>query len=322
MTHHDHGAFGWAVFDALVVLVLSVAAAGYAVGLWASRHRGPWPVRRTVAWYAGLVCAGAGLVGPIAAAARESFTAHMGGHVLLGMAAPVCLVLAAPVTVALRALPVESARALSRVLRRRWVRVVSHPVVAATLSAGGLWMLYTTDLYPLMHASVLVHAVVHAHVLLAGYVFTTSLIGVDPDPHRASIRLRSVVLIVFVAAHSVLAKWLYAHPPAGVEAADARVGAQLMYYGGDVVDVTLIVLLLAGWYTATRPREAAMAPRPAPWARNGAAGTARRRPAGPGGPSTTDSSKVSTSASTRAGRRAPEGEPCCSWPDDAGFHSR
>lgn len=63
------------------------------------------------------------------------------------------------------------------------------------------------------------------------------------------------MLVAFVAAHSILAKWLYAHPPPGVEPRDAEVGAQLMYYGGDVVDVTLILLLCLGWYRATRPRE-------------------------------------------------------------------
>ena len=105
------------------------------------------------------------------------------------------------------------------------------------------------------HTSVLLHGVVHAHIFLAGYVFTAALVGVDPDPHRATVPVRAAVLVVFIAAHSVLAKWLYAHPPAGVEAVDGQAGAQLMYYGGDVVDVTLIVLLLGGWYTATRPRE-------------------------------------------------------------------
>lgn len=257
MMGHDSGVPGWSAFEAVVVLVLTVAAAGYAAGLWASRHRGRWPPHRTAAWLAGLVCAGAGLVGPIAAAARESFTAHMLGHLLLGMLAPLCLVLAAPVTVALRALPVRSARALSRALRGRCVRVVSHPAVAATLNAGGLWLLYTTDLYHLMHASLPVHAAVHLHLALAGYVFTAAIVGIDPSPHRASVTVRSAVLIVFVAAHSVLAKWLYAHPPTGVDLADARAGAQLMYYGGDVVDIALIVLLLHGWYTATRPRATA-----------------------------------------------------------------
>lgn len=253
---HGADALGWAWFDALVVLVPVAAAAGYAAALWASRGRSPWPAHRTVAWCAGWACAGAALTGPLATAARTSFTAHMTGHLLLGMLAPLLLVLGAPITLLLRALPVRRARSLTRVLRTPAVRVVTHPVVAAVLHAGGLWLLYTTDLYQLMHTSLPLHGLVHAHILLAGYVFTASLVGVDPDPHRASVQVRSAVLIVFIAVHSILAKRLYAHPPAGVDSVDGQVGAQLMHYGGDVVDVTLIVLLFTGWYTATRPRPA------------------------------------------------------------------
>src|SRR5690606_7665653 len=191
-----------------------LAAAGWATGLWAARHRGPWPAHRKVLWCAGLLCAGTALVGPLAGAARSSFTAHMAGHLLLGMVAPLLLVLAAPVTLALRALPAPSARRLVRLLRTPFVRVVAHhPVVAAVLNAGGLWLLYTTDLYRLMHRSVLVHALVHAHVLLAGWVFTASVVGVDPDPHRAPVNVRATVLVLFVAALSLLGKWLYVHPP-------------------------------------------------------------------------------------------------------------
>jgi putative membrane protein len=260
---HGHGAgdgsgrlTGWELLDVVVVLALLGAAGLYLSALVLARSRSPWPVRRTVLWLLGLACVGAALVGPLATAARDSFTAHAAGHLLLGMLGPLLLVLAAPVTLALRALPVTAARALVRVLRTPVVRAVTHPVVAATLDAGGLWLLHGTDLFARMHASPALHAAVHLHVLLAGYLFTASVVGRDPDPHRASVRVRSAVLVVFVAAHSVLAKRLYAQPPAGVDPADARVGAQLMYYGGDVVDVTLVVLLLGGWDAATRPRTA------------------------------------------------------------------
>lgn len=257
IVHGGHAitdALGWILFDGLVILALAVAAVGYTAALRASSGRARWPMMRTASWYAGLICAGAALIGPLAKAAHTSFSAHMVGHLLLGMVAPLLLVLAAPVTLALRALPVATARALTRFLRTPYVRVITHPVVAAVLNAGGLWVLYTTDLYPAMHGSVLLHALVHAHIFLAGYLFTASLVGIDPDPHRASMAVRCVVVIGFVAAHSALAKWLYAHPPAGVGAADGRVGAQLMYYGGDVVDVAIIVLLFSGWYATTRPR--------------------------------------------------------------------
>jgi putative membrane protein len=260
--HHAAGSVdAWAVMDLVVALILVAAGAAYGVALVLSHVRRPWPRARTGLWFLGLACAGVGLVGPLADAARSSFTVHMVGHLLLGMLAPLLLVLGAPVTLLLRALPVTAARRLARVLRSPAVRVVTHPVVALTLNAGGLWVLYATDLYAAMHDSALVHGGVHAHVVLAGYLFTASVVGVDPDPHRASVPTRSAALVLFVTAHSVLAKWLYAHPPAGVPTAEGRAAAQLMYYGGDLVDIVLIVLLLAGWYrSGSRIRHSAPLP--------------------------------------------------------------
>ncbi|MDR7385036.1 cytochrome c oxidase assembly protein [Promicromonospora iranensis] len=254
MTDHHHSQdLGTTPWDVLTVLVLAAAAAGYAVALVASRRRSPWPTHRTALWYLGLACAAAAL-GPVASAARTSFTAHMLGHVLLGMLAPLLLVLAAPVTLLLRALPVDRARTVTGILRSPWARVVSHPVTASLLNAGGLWLLYTTELFHHAHASALLGLAVHAHVLLAGGLFTASLVGPDSRLHPVSLRVRAAVLVVFVATHSVLAKWLYAHPPPGVGTQDGRAGAQLMYYGGDMVDVTLMVLLAADWYRVTGRR--------------------------------------------------------------------
>lgn len=238
----------WLVLQLGGVLLILAAASAYSLALWRTRDRGRWPWWRTGSWLIGLGGVAVALIGPVADAARTGFTAHMSGHLLLGMIAPLLLVLAAPLTLALRALPVRTARTLSRVMRSLPVRVMSHPLVAVVLNAGGLWVLYTTQLYHVMHTSVLVHVLVHTHILCAGLIFTAALISPDPNPHRASLRLRTVVLVGFIAAHSILGKWLYAYPPAGVEVADARVGAQLMYYGGDVVDVLLLVLLFAGWY--------------------------------------------------------------------------
>lgn len=259
---HDAAIDAWALLEGAALAAVGVAAVLYGIALWTSRRRSPWPAGRAVCWFAGLLCAGLAL-GPVARAAHESFTAHMVGHLLLGMLAPLLLVLGAPVTLALRALPVDDARALARVLRSRIARWVTHPLVAAVLDLGGLWLLYGTaprdgGLFALMHGSALVHAAVHLHILLAGYLLTASLVGRDPDPHRAPLALRAAVLIAFMAAHSMLAKWLFAHPPAGVDALDAQVGSQVMYYGGDVVDVALLVLLGWGWFTATRPRATAV----------------------------------------------------------------
>ncbi|OSP07510.1 cytochrome c oxidase assembly protein [Microbacterium sp. LEMMJ01] len=214
------------VLPFLALVLLLGAAVLYLVALRRTRDRRPWPRPRTAAWMSGLLCTAVGTVGPFAA-------------------------------LALRALPVAEARVLSRVLRSAPIRVLTHPVVAGTLNIGAVWLLYATPLFPLMHASPWLHAAVHLHVLLTGYLFTASILGLDPDPHRASVTVRASVLIVFIAAHSILAKWLWAHPPVGVDPGDARIGAELMFYAADAVDVLLIVLLLRQWYVATRPREPA-----------------------------------------------------------------
>jgi putative membrane protein len=230
------------------VAVLAVAAVlGYAalVRLASRRDRG-WPPWRAACWAGGVAVAALAALGPVAD--HMDFREHMIGHVLLGMLAPLLLVLAAPVTLALRALPVAAARQITAVLRSGAVAAVTHPVVAAVLAVGGLWVLYRTGLYTasMRHPTLLL--LVHLHVFLAGWLFTASFVGPDPAPHRARLPLRATVLVLAVAAHDVLAKTLYAHPPAGVDPGGAALGAQVMYYGGAPVEIALFVLLGAEWF--------------------------------------------------------------------------
>ncbi|HSU36640.1 MAG TPA: cytochrome c oxidase assembly protein [Propionibacteriaceae bacterium] len=241
--------------DLLEVLGPVFALIGIAIYLGLvlrGRHR--WLRRRCVLWVAGSLAAVAAISGPLARAADTSYVAHMAAHVLLGMLAPLLLVLAAPITLLLRSLPVSTARRVSRVLTSVPIRILTEPGVAAVLSVGGLWLLYTTGLYSAMHRHGGVHLLVHAHLFIAGYLFTAAVISVDPMPHRRSFRHRSAVLVLALAAHDILAKYLYAHPPDGVPVPAAETGAMVMYYGGDAVDVAILVLLGAHWYRATRPR--------------------------------------------------------------------
>jgi putative membrane protein len=243
------------------VLVSGVLVSGaYLLAAAAVRHRGGrWPHHRDGLWCAGVATASAALCGPVAA--RPGFPAHMTGHVLLGMAAPLLLASAAPMTLLLRTLPVDLARGLTALLRSPPVRVLTHPVTAATLDAGGLWVVYTTGLYAAAAHHGGLHLLVHAHVFAAGYLFTVAVVGVDPMPHRPSRILRAVVLLAFLAAHGILAKYLYAHPPLGVPGGEARAGSEIMYYGGDLVDLVLLIVFCRQWYRATAPRGVARAPR-------------------------------------------------------------
>jgi putative membrane protein len=97
------------------------------------------------------------------------------------------------------------------------------------------------------------HYLLLGHFFVTGYLFTVSIIGIDPAPHRRSFPLRLAVLVLAIAAHSVLAKHIAGHPPGRVPATAAEQGAMLMYYGGDLLELVLVALFCAQWYRATRP---------------------------------------------------------------------
>jgi putative membrane protein len=173
-------------------------------------------------------------------------------HLLLGMLAPVLLVLARPVTLLLRALPAAARRRLKPVLASRPAAVLVFPPVAAVLEAGSLWLLYRTGLYAASGREPLLHAFVHLHVFLTGVLFTAAVCRLDPLRHRAGLGVRAGALIGAAAAHAVLAKTLYATAPPGalLAVADRQAGAQLMYYGGDVVELGLALIVALQWYAA------------------------------------------------------------------------
>lgn len=252
---HSHVQAEGTGFEMIVTVLLVSAFLLYPLAaIVTSRKYKKWPVHRYVFWSGGVFCAGAALVGPLAVFAHTNFIGHMVGHLLLGMLAPLLLVLAAPMTLLLRTLDVPAARKLTRVLKSRPLHFLNNPLTAAVLNIGGLYVLYTTDLYLLMHQSIFLYTLVHLHVFLAGYLFTISIIYVDITSHRYSYLYRAVVLILALAGHKILSKYIYANPPNGVPRGEAEAGSMWMYYGGDIIDLALIILLCYQWYKATAPR--------------------------------------------------------------------
>lgn len=231
---------------ALIMYILAVVVSN-------KRYK-PWPIHRTFCWALSVFFAIFSVVGPLVNRAHLDFTAHMLDHLFLGMLAPLLLVLAAPMTLTIRTLSVPLARRLSKVLRSWLFRILTNPVVASILNIGGLWILYTTNLYSFMHQSILVHLIVHFHIFFAGYLFTVSMIYIDPVPHRISFLTRTIVLVAAFAGHGILSKYIYAHSPNGVPIDQAELGGMLMYYGGDIIDIVMIFILCLHWFRATRPR--------------------------------------------------------------------
>lgn len=234
----------------LIPLAMTLAAlAGYGTGLHRLRRCGVrWPVTRVAATLAGSFCTVAAVLPPIASH-DELFPVHVAQHLLLGMAAPAFLALSAPVTLALRTLPRRPRRILLRLLRGFPVAVLAAPATAVVLDLGGLYALYLTGLYQAAEHDDLVHAAVHMHMFLAGCLLSWALIGVDPV-RRTDTWVRLTALIIAAAGHDTLAKLIYARnlPADGGPAASRHTGAELMYYGGTVIEVALAAVVMAQWY--------------------------------------------------------------------------
>ncbi|MDQ0230450.1 cytochrome c oxidase assembly protein [Metabacillus malikii] len=217
-----------------------------------------WPKGRIFYWFLALICIAS--VFPLAnfSHGHVPFSTHMLIHLLIGMLAPLLFILSAPMTLILRTLNVNKARLLMKLLKSRPSKIFLHPIFTLLNNIGVLWILYTTNLYALTHQNMLFNFLIHLHVFFAGYLFTLSMIYIEPLSHRYSFTFRSTVLIIALTGHGILSKYIYANPPAGVARAEAELGGYLMYYGGDFIDFIIIFILCHQWYQTSRKKAAAI----------------------------------------------------------------
>lgn len=245
--NHEEGSVSIVVF-----LLTSILFASYGLGafvLWQEKKK--WNQWRTASFVSGcltiVLCFSPAMVD----FAHHSFRGHMLQHLLLGMLAPIQLVLGAPVLLALQGLPRKGAKVLSRILSSRFFHAITHPVLALVLNSGGMYALYLTPLYNKLHNSASLHLVVHLHFLAAGYLFTWVLIGPDPAARRPKLPARVIALFFSITAHAYLGKLMfaYSYPRNSIHSeTEIQAGARMMYYGGDLVELILIIALFMLWY--------------------------------------------------------------------------
>jgi putative membrane protein len=254
MTHQMPDSWpGPAEMMALLLLLLGVTA--YAVGVARLQRRGDgWPRPRIVAALAGFGCLIATLVPPLAI--DMTFPAHAVRHLLTAMIAPLALALSAPITLLLRTLGHRPRRILLLLIHSRLAGAVNTAPAVLILNVGGMFAYYLTPLYSTAHQHPWLNSVLHLHMFVAGCLLTWYLVGHDPMPPRASTRTRLLVLFLVGGGHNVLTKLMYAQglPAGGGSIEQLHSGAQIMFYGGDLVDLVLAGALLSTWYARTGRR--------------------------------------------------------------------
>jgi putative copper resistance protein D len=195
--------------DLIWLLVCGFGIFFYLAGVVRLRRRGDsWPVLRAVSWVLGLLVLFYLTNGGVAAYQDYLFSVHMLGHMGLTMLVPVLLVPGAPVTLAMRAIANRSDESRGA---REWILLavhskyagfIAHPVVAAVLFVGSLWVFYYSPLFRWATVDHIGHEWMIVHFVLTGYLFVQSLIGIDPVPVRLGYPMRLLLLLATMAAHA------------------------------------------------------------------------------------------------------------------------
>jgi cytochrome c oxidase assembly factor CtaG/putative copper export protein len=195
--------------DILWILLCGFGLFFYLAAVYRLRKRGDkWPIHRTILWIAGLLVLLYITSGGVNVYEKYLFSAHMIAHMVLGMAVPVLLVPSAPITLALRAIKPRTDGSRGA---REWILLAVHsrvftffanPIVAAVLFAASLYVFYYTPLFSWATTDHVGHEWMIFHFLIVGYLFVSTLIGVDPVPYRPPYPLRLVILLGTMAFHA------------------------------------------------------------------------------------------------------------------------
>lgn len=254
--------------------IVALGGALYIAGLVIMRRRGDaWPVGRSVSWFVGLGIIAWSTFGGLGQYVHVLFSAHMVSHMLLSMVAPIFLVLSAPITLALRTLPgprkpgeISPRQLLTRLIHCRPARVITHPVVAAALFVGSLYVLYFSPLFALMMKSHSGHALMELHFLAVGFLFYYVIVGVDPAARRVPPLARFAVLLVSMPFHAFFAVTIMSSTDVLAESywkslerayqtdllADQNLGGSVAWAMGEVPLVIVMIALFVQWFRVDR----------------------------------------------------------------------
>jgi cytochrome c oxidase assembly factor CtaG len=217
-----------------------------------------WPAPRTWCFGSGLAVAGAVVVAPL----DGRFSGHVVEHLVLVMIAPLLVAAGRPLALALVALPGRPRRRLAALLRSPPARLALHPALVWLTAIVAPLVVWFSPLYrwSLDHAAV--HGLVHGHLFVAGLLFAAVVMGLDhagrPPAHPA----RALAVGLLLPLHALVGMVVLSleRPklnPGLDEAAglaDQRLGAALMWLGGDLLATVAVAVVVGRWLAAERRR--------------------------------------------------------------------
>jgi putative copper resistance protein D len=244
--------------DAVAVAALVLAGAWYltAAALVPVRTGESWPVRYSVAFFAGLAVCAFATNGSIAVYDQALFTAHMAGHLALVMVAPALLIAGRPLRLAITSAAPHRRHRLERIARGRVLAVLTSPPVALASYTVVIVGSHLTGLMDTIMRNTWAGQVEHLVYVLVGCQFFVLIVGEEPIRWRLAAPARWLLLALAMAVDTftgiVLMQGTHAVHLAGsslgVDAlSDTRTGGAIMWFGGDAIMAVLMVILVVGW---------------------------------------------------------------------------
>lgn len=202
--HHPSDFWRWWTLDWYIVVPLTLASLGYAIGARRvrrrSRHARALSSVAVASYVAGMAVLIVALVSPLDTLGAHLFSAHMLQHVLLMLVAAPLLVLGRPAVAMAWSLPPHLRRRVARVITRPPVRrawsAISNPYVVWLVHAAAVWMWHAPPLYEATLYSAWIHALQHISFFGTALLFWWAVL----DFGRRRSRAGAGVLYIFTTA--------------------------------------------------------------------------------------------------------------------------
>lgn len=254
-------------FAPVVTASTALLAAAY---LWGAhrvrrRHpRRPWPLRRTIWFFLGLLVVTVATESGVGTYDDTLFWDHMIQHLLLIMVAPPMLVAGQPVTLLLHASRNPLHTWVKRLIRSRPVQWITWPGFGVAAYAATIVGTHLTNFMDLVIENSAVHDAEHVLYLVVGYLYFLPLLGREPIKWKVSYPLRLFLLFIAMPVDAFTGVVLGSYQvdpfvpfeprswgPSPLN--DVHEGGAVMWVGGAGIMFVIIMITFYQWTKETRP---------------------------------------------------------------------
>jgi putative membrane protein len=238
---------------------LAILLGTAAYGWLAHRATGGWPTGRAVSWGLAMFALVVALNSAVARYSDVLFWVHMVQHLLLIMIVPILLVWAQPVRLLQGASPGVGAR-LDRLLGTRAVHWLTAPLTGLALYTALVVLTHLTGFQQHSATDGWLRGAELAAYLVCGWLFFFPLLGGELGSWSLPYLFRFLVLALGMGADTLTGVALMltsrplapvyaaAHPGWGPDAlADQEAAGAIMWFGGDLLMMILMVLVAVQW---------------------------------------------------------------------------